>query len=331
MAWRKWPHRGLGETMPRGYRTLPRRVMAGLTASGRIVGAVAGRFAEDDGWAIASHMALSALTALFPFLIFVAALGGVVGTPNLRAEIVRVIFESWPPAVAEPIASEVTKVLSRSRPALLTFGAILAFALAANGVEAVRTGINRAYRVRETRPFWLSRLEGLVFVVIGAAALVALSVLIVLWPVLWKTSVRWLPPLKDLAITAQALRYGAAFPILCAAILFAHLHLAAGRRSLAQIWPGALLTFALWTIGGWAIGTYFATFGPYTRTYAGLAGAIAALFFLWFVSVVFLLGAELNAVLIARRTVVEEAGDGARALALTMPAEAPPAREAGPP
>src|SRR5260370_806075 len=32
------------------------------------------RFLEDDGWAIASHIALSTLMALFPFLILVTAL-----------------------------------------------------------------------------------------------------------------------------------------------------------------------------------------------------------------------------------------------------------------
>jgi len=31
------------------------------------------RFSQDDGWAIASHVALSILTSLFPFLIFVTA------------------------------------------------------------------------------------------------------------------------------------------------------------------------------------------------------------------------------------------------------------------
>jgi membrane protein len=274
--------------------------MKRLSAGLHVVADIWTRFSEDDGWAIASHMALSALMALFPFLIFVAALGGMVGTPNLRAEIVRVLFESWPPEVAEPIAREVTKVLSRSRPGLLTVGALLAFALATNGVEAVRTGVNRAYRVREQRGFWLCRLQGVVFTVVGAAALVALSVLIVLWPVLWRTAVRWVPPLKDLAITAEALRYAAAFPIIASAILLVHLHLAAGHRRLAEVWPGALLTFALWIAGGAAFSTYLAAFGAYTRTYAGLAGVVAALFYLWLVSAVFLIGAELNAALIDR-------------------------------
>ena len=41
-------------------------------------------FLRDDGWAIASHIALSTLMSLFPFLIFVTALAGFMfGTEEL--------------------------------------------------------------------------------------------------------------------------------------------------------------------------------------------------------------------------------------------------------
>jgi membrane protein len=259
------------------------------------------RFSEDDGWAIASHMALCVLMALFPFLIFVAALGSVIGTPNLKNEIVTLLFETWPPAVAGPIAEEVGKVLYESHPGLLTFGAVLSFVLATNGVEAVRIGVNRAYRVDERRGFWFCRLQGVVFVVIAAAALVALAVLVVLWPVLWRAAIRWVPPLAEIGLTVEAVRYSIAFPVLGGAILLVHLYLAAGWRRLKDVWPGALLTFLLWLVSGGAFGLYLTSFNDYSKTYAGLASVVAALFFLWLVSVVFLMGAELNAALLSRR------------------------------
>ena len=58
------------------------------------------RFLEDDGWAIASHIALSGLTSLFPFLIFVTALAGYLGMRNLADESARLIFDAWPAQVA---------------------------------------------------------------------------------------------------------------------------------------------------------------------------------------------------------------------------------------
>src|SRR5271154_7520273 len=47
----------------------------------RIIWNAAEKFAADDGWAIASYIGLSLLTSLFPFLIFVAALAGFIGSP----------------------------------------------------------------------------------------------------------------------------------------------------------------------------------------------------------------------------------------------------------
>lgn len=257
------------------------------------------RFEEHDGWAIASHMALATLMAIFPFLIFVVALGGVVGPPQLQNLVVNLLFESWPHAVAEPIAEEVKKVLGNARPGLLTIGAILAVILASNGVEAVRVGVNRAYGVRESRPFWFTRLQSLLFIMIAAIALITLAVLVVLWPVLWSRTVSLVPAVERLAPAISLARYAITLLVLVSAIVSIHFYLAAGPRKLRQILPGVGLTLALWLTGGYLFGYYLEDFATYSRTYAGLAGVVAALFFLWLVAVAFLFGAELNAFLIA--------------------------------
>lgn len=51
------------------------------------------RFSEDDGWAIASYIALSALMSLFPFLIFVTALAGFLDFRPLADETIHLMFE----------------------------------------------------------------------------------------------------------------------------------------------------------------------------------------------------------------------------------------------
>ena len=110
------------------------------------------RFSQDDGWAIASHIALSILTSLFPFLIFVTALAGFLGSKNLGDEGVQILFQTWPQQVATPIANEVHNVLTQTRSGVLTIGVILSIYFSSSGVEAVRIGLNRAYDVRDSRP-----------------------------------------------------------------------------------------------------------------------------------------------------------------------------------
>jgi membrane protein len=62
------------------------------------------RFNRDDGWAIASHISLSILMAMFPFLIVVTAIAGFIGSTNLADEVARLMFAAWPSQVAVPIA-----------------------------------------------------------------------------------------------------------------------------------------------------------------------------------------------------------------------------------
>ena len=52
------------------------------------------RFLEDDGWAIASYIALSTLMALFPFLILVTALAAFLGSNNLADEVANLLLDT---------------------------------------------------------------------------------------------------------------------------------------------------------------------------------------------------------------------------------------------
>jgi membrane protein len=96
------------------------------------------RFTANDGWAIASHVALSTLLALFPFLIFVTALAGFLGTRELAEQVVKLLLEAWPDMVVRPIESEVHNVLTGQRRDLLTIGAALMLWFSSSGIEAAR-------------------------------------------------------------------------------------------------------------------------------------------------------------------------------------------------
>ena len=79
--------------------------------------------------------------------------------------------------VATPVASEIHNVLTQSRSGLLAISVILAIYFSSSGVEAVRIGLNRAYDVRDPRPWWLLRL-----IFVGAFALLTLAFLVVSRP-----------------------------------------------------------------------------------------------------------------------------------------------------
>jgi membrane protein len=258
-------------------------------------------FFSDDNWAIASHVALSTILSLFPFLIVVAALAGVIGSEPLAQEVVRLIFEAWPEEVARPIAQEAHAVLTRPGTGTITIGLAVALWFASNGVEALRVALNRAYRAHESRHFLYRRLQSLFFVGLGAVGLLALAFLVVLGPILWAAAVAAAPWLEPLERTIFMARYLVAAVVLFVVLLAAHIWLPAGRRRIVDMLPGVAATLVTWLLTGIGFGFYLRWFAAYSATYAGLAHTMAAIGFLYLIGVFVLLGAELNAALDRRR------------------------------
>jgi membrane protein len=273
-----------------------------------------GQFTCDDGWAIASHIALSMLMALFPFLIVVTALAGFFfGSQELADEAARILLEAWPQAVAAPIAADIAGVLIGNRGNVLTFGSLFALYFASSGIESLRIGLNRAYSVTEPRPWWLLRIESVIYVLVGAVALLAFAFLVVLAPVIWTQAIRHLPALAPFSGLVDFARYAVAGFILVVSLLILHLWLPAGRRRFREILPGIAATLALWLIGGEVFGRYLAQFSSgYVTMYAGLASAMVALVFLYICASIFIYGGELNSVICGVVGKREAGNDGPR-------------------
>ena len=257
----------------------------------------AGRhFLADDGWAIASHIALSMLMAMFPFLIVVTALAGFFfGSQELADEAARILLETWPKEVAGPIAQDINGVLTGSRGNVLTFGVLFAVYFASSGVESLRVGLNRAYDTTETRPWWLLRIESVVYVLVGAIALLAFAFLVVLAPLIWAKLLVYVPTLEPFSGLITFARYAVAAAVLVMALTILHGWLPAGRRSFGEIAPGIVATLLLWLVSGAAFGRYLADYAfAYVTMYAGLASAMIALVFLYVCASIFIFGGELN-------------------------------------
>lgn len=254
------------------------------------------RFNADDGWAIASHIALSVLMAMFPFLILVTALAGVVGSRDLANEVARLIVAAWPREVSGPIVQQIHNVLTTARSDVVTLGAVFAIYFSSSGVESLRIGLNRAYGLRERRPWWLLRLESIGYVFVSAVGLLVLAFLVVLGPLVFHVALArapWLNAVGRLVVAAV---------VLTIALMILHMWLPAGRRRVNEIWPGISATLVLWLACGFIFGRYLAKFSSaYVTYYAGLASVMVALVFLYFSAWIFIFGGELNAAIARAR------------------------------
>jgi membrane protein len=254
------------------------------------------RFDRDDGWAIASHIALSILMSVFPFLIVVTAIAAFIGSVKLADEVARLLLEAWPDEVAGPLATEIHHVLTTSHGELVTIGGVFALYFSSSGIESLRIGLNRAYGVRERRSFWVLRLESIGFVLISAIALLMLAFLIVLGPLLFKAAAAYVPAFAPLESHYDLVRFGASGVVVVGSLFILHMWLPAGRCGFGTVWPGILATIVLWLICGFTFGHYLAKFAyTYVNYYAGLASAMIALVFLYYGAWIFVYGIQLNA------------------------------------
>jgi len=266
-----------------------------IVAVKRVLFDALGHFNYDDGWSMASHLAISALMALFPFLIFATTLASFLGAEAFANTAVHLVFDTWPQQIAAPIAREVVNVLTVQRTDLLTYGVVLAAFFASNGIEALRTSLNRAYRVVETRSIVYRRLQSLAFVVAATIGFVVISVLLVFAPILARLAQANLEWIKPYMGTITLWRFIIASTVIVLGLIAVHFWLPDGKRRFTAIVPGILFTLVAWVVGSTIFATYLDHFSSYVTTYAGLASIMIAIVFLYIVSAIFILGGELNA------------------------------------
>lgn len=260
-------------------------------------------FLADDGWAIASHIALSTLMALFPFLIVLTSLAGFFGSKELADQAAGLLLQVWPKQVADSLSGEIHDVLTTTRGDILTIGAVLAVYFASNGVEALRVALNRAYAVLEPRRWYWLRLESIGYTLVAAVTSLAMAFLIVLGPLILEAARRHIPLIVESNENLlNVARYSVTVLALVLALIVLHAWLPAGRRGFLQILPGIVFTIAASIISGTVFGEYLARFANnYVTMYAGLASVVIALVFLYFLAAIFVYGGELNAAIIKSR------------------------------
>src|SRR5215471_16251767 len=254
-------------------------------------------FLADDGWAISSHIALSTLMAMFPFLIVLTSLAAFFGSKELADQAAALLLQTWPKQVAATLSGQIHDVFTTTRTDALTIGLALSLYFASNGVEALRVALNRAYAVVEPRRWYWLRLESIGYTLVAAFTSLAMAFLIVLGPLILETARRHIPFFVESNENFLFFaRYGITITAMTVALFVLHAWLPCGRRSFLQILPGIVFTIVASLISGMVFGQYLTRFASnYVTMYAGLASVIIALVFLYFIAAIFVYGGELNA------------------------------------
>lgn len=261
----------------------------------RVLRAAYTRFDKHDGIAMAGYIAFSSLLAIFPFLIFSAALVGLLVGPEQNEEAVNALFRVAPEHIAQTLEPVLHEVLVYRGQGVLTLSILMAIFLASNAVDAFRVAFDRAYEVTKTRRILKRRLISLAFVFLGALVTVIMAVSVIFTPLLFQLAERWL----DMAFPASmgVLIFTLGITVFVLFLIALHRVLPSRANKGRRIWPGIMVSLTLWLLGAVAFSIYLSLTPTYAITYGTLTGVMILAMFFYLTGVTIIFGAEVNAVL----------------------------------
>nr|WP_269569942.1 YihY/virulence factor BrkB family protein [Leucobacter salsicius] len=245
----------------------------------------------------AAALTYYAVLALFPALVAIFSLLGVIGQNAKAADAVLGILEQVAPGETATMLRGPLQQLATAPGAGVALFAGIAVALwsASGYVGAFSRAMNRIYGVEEGRPFWKLRPMqlGVTITVVIAVAISAL-VLVLSGPMV--------AALGDVINASQAVQTAWSvlkWPLLAFVVigLVALLYYAtpnAQQPKFRWISPGALLAIIILGVATVGFGFYVTHFSNHDRTYGSLAGVVIFLLWLWIANLALLFGAEFD-------------------------------------
>jgi membrane protein len=256
---------------------------------------------EDDVSGLSAEIAYRFLFAVFPFGLFVAALGSFVAVyfriDNPADSAVRALGDNLPPSIADAIRPELQHLLSSARPDLVSIGAVAALWAATGGINAVVKGMHRAYDVEEIRPFVMRYVVAVGLTLVAAVVIVGSFVTIVGGAMLTEQATAKLG-LGELTSTLfWWLRWPALFLALTGAVAILYRY----GPSVAVPWrwvlAGAAVFASGWLVATGLLGFYVGHVADYGATYGSLGAVIVLMTWLYVTGALLMIGAEVSACL----------------------------------
>lgn len=255
---------------------------------------------NDDAIGRAAQLSFFFLFSLFPLLFFLTALLGFVteSEAELRTNLMRYLRAVVPSQAHLLIRDTLEEIIEASSGGKVWFGLLLALWTASFGVDSVRSTLNAAYGVTESRPWWKARLLTIALTVALAALII--SALIIL--ISGEGIGLFIAERFGLGSTFTFVWSFAQWPAVLAFVLLALAlvyYFAPNVDSIKWQWitPGSALGLSLWLIVSFGFRIYLSYFNTYSMAYGSLGAVMILLLWLYLTGAAILVGGELNAVI----------------------------------
>jgi membrane protein len=256
-------------------------------------------FREDDLTDWAATLTYYTVLALFPALIVLASILGLLGeNPQTTDALLKIVKDLGPSSAVDTFRGPIQSLIANKRGAgvLLLVGLATALWSASNYVGAFMRASNAIYEIEEGRPFWKLRPTQLAITLVMILLLAVVGIAVVVTGPL-ASAIAGPIGLGDVAVTVWNI---AKWPILLGVMMLMLAILYYWTPNVRQpkfrwITPGSVLAVIIWIVSSAAFAVYVANFGSYDKVYGSLGGVVIGLIWLWISNIAVLLGQELNA------------------------------------
>lgn len=254
---------------------------------------------QNDFYGMAAEMGFMMVIGIFPFMLFLTAVFGWMGNKSLMDPILMFLSTFMPEQAMDLIITVLSEAMIFSHGSLMAvIGFCITLVLSTNAMAVVLKGLNRAYKVDETRNFVYTRILALLMVFVDTMVMFLTINLIIFGKVIISFMVTHLHISKVVAITLLTLRWPVAFAALFL-MAFLSYYILPDLRGNEQFKrksaiPGTFFFTIFWLAGSWGFSIYVNNLKTYNMVY-GTIGAFAVLMvWLYYTSILILIGGEIN-------------------------------------
>ena len=250
---------------------------------------------QDEVLDRAAALAYYFLFAMFPALLFLATLFGLLPGPQLLDQLMGYAARVLPPGAATVVQKTLDQIVSGAGKGLLSVGALVALWGGSSGMVSAMTALNVAYGVTDNRPWWKRRLIAL-GLTLGCSILVLLGLLlIVVGPRIGSMMAGFLSVGGIFTRAWSVISISIAMFLALVVIALVYYFAPAVEQDWRWLTPGSAVCLFLWLAMSVVLRVYVTRVIDYNAAYGSIGGVILLVLWLYLSSVVLLLGAEINA------------------------------------
>ena len=272
---------------------------------------------DDDAMGGAAELAFRFMFALFPLLIFLAALSSYVarwlGIDNPTQEILNEAGSQLPSDVSSLLEAQLTEIFESQNAGLLTVTAVTAVWAASSGTKTVMKVLNRVNEVEEQRSFLRKQLVGVGLTVVGGLTFLAGVVVLVVGQAAGDGIASALGLEGAWSLVVMLGRIPLVLVLIGVAVSLVYWSAPATKQPFQWVSRGAVIFVVAWILATVGFGFYVANFGSYNATYGSLGAVVILMTWMYFSSLLLIVGAEVNIVIAKVRAEDAVVAESARA------------------